>query len=95
VQGATAMQLEANQHLLTAEGDMLLITNLNIAGPGGNTEPVAAGNADDAAFSPDGKPVASFKAPLPILSLQRHGATICVECEGGAVCILLAPFLAV
>jgi hypothetical protein len=89
------MQLETHQHLLSAEGDMLLITNLKIAGPGGNSEPVAAGNADDAAFSPDGKPVASFKAPLPILSLQRRGATICVECEGGAVCILLAPFLAV
>ena len=97
VQGATKKQLKTKQHLLKAQGDMLLIKKMSSifrkrkmegADPLANNAPVAAGNADDA-------PVASFKAPLPILSVQCQGATICVECEGGAVCILLAPFLAV
>jgi len=90
VQGATMKKLKTKQHLLKAKGDMLLITKRRGGGadPLANNAPVAAGNADDA-------PVASFKAPLPILSVQCQGATICVECEGGAVCILLAPFLAV
>jgi len=42
-----------------------------------------------------GAPVASFKAPHCIWSLRFHGATICVGCEDGAVCILRVPFLAV
>jgi WD40 repeat protein len=40
-------------------------------------------------------PVAFFKAPQDINSVRCHGAAICVGCEGGAVCILSAPFLAV
>ena len=39
-------------------------------------------------------PVAWFKAPDYIASVQCVGAVICVGCEGGAVCILSAPFLA-
>ena len=39
-------------------------------------------------------PVACFKAPLAIASVQCVGATICVGCDGRAVCILSAPFLA-
>ena len=38
-------------------------------------------------------PVACFKAPAEIESIRCHGATICVGCAGGAVCILSAPFL--
>ena len=38
--------------------------------------------------------MASFKAPQPITSVRSHGATICVGCEGGTVCILQAPILA-
>ena len=40
-------------------------------------------------------PVACFKAPQYITGSHCQGATICVECDGGAVCILQAPFLAV
>jgi len=39
-------------------------------------------------------PVACFKAPKEIASVQCVGATICVGCFGGAVCIVSAPFLA-
>jgi len=39
-------------------------------------------------------PVAYFKAPQAISSVRCFGATICVGCLGGAVCILSAPFLA-
>jgi len=39
-------------------------------------------------------PVACFKAPQDIISVQCVGATICVWCEDGAVCLLSAPFLA-
>ena len=39
-------------------------------------------------------PVACFKAPQQIASVQCVGATICVGCFGGEVCILSAPFLA-
>ena len=38
-------------------------------------------------------PVACFKAPQLIVSVRCVGATICVGCAGGAVCILSAPFL--
>jgi len=38
-------------------------------------------------------PVACFKAPQHIISVRCVGATICVGCAGGAVCILSAPFL--
>ncbi|KAJ1483812.1 quinon protein alcohol dehydrogenase-like superfamily [Baffinella frigidus] len=40
-------------------------------------------------------PVANFRAPQQITSVRCQGATICVGCESGAVCILHAPFLAV
>ena len=38
-------------------------------------------------------PVACFKAPQHMWSVWCHGATICVACKDGAVCILSAPFL--
>jgi len=41
-----------------------------------------------------GAPLAFFKAPHNITSVQCVGATICVGCHGGAVCLLSAPFLA-
>ena len=47
--------------------------------------------ADGAAAAP----LATFKAPYQICSVRCHGATICLGCVGGAVCILSAPFLAV
>ena len=39
--------------------------------------------------------VACFKAPQPIFFVRCHGATICVGCDRGAVCILSVPFLTV
>ena len=38
--------------------------------------------------------VACFKAPQPISSVRCNGSNIFVGCDGGAVCILHAPFLA-
>ena len=77
-----AFVAKTNQHLLKARGDTLLITEL---------PPIGALVAPDLACPP----VACFKAPGDITSVRCHGATICVGCQGGAVCILQAPFLAV
>ena len=71
---------KTHQHLLTASGDMLLITELL---------PLEGPQKDAAAM-----PVACFKAPQPISSVRCHGAAIFVGCRGGAVCWLQAPFLA-
>ena len=70
---------ETNRHVLTFEGGMLLITAL----------PPSGGEQEDAAA-----PVACFQAPDRIFSVRCHGATICVGCQGGAVLLLQAPFLA-
>ena len=48
-------------------------------------------HAEDGAVA---APVACFKAPKQIYSVRCFGATICVACGRGAVCILTAPFLA-
>ena len=68
-----------NRHVLTRAQEWLLITAL----------PPSGGEQQDAAA-----PVACFKAPHPIKAVRRHGATICVGCEGGEVLFLRAPFLA-
>ena len=82
VEGAEMCEHRTNHHLLKDNGESLLITELPPHGGAGGVE-------DDAA------PVASFKAPQHITSVVCQGATICVGCVGGAVCILQAPFLAV
>ena len=79
VEGPAAKH-KTNQHLLTARGDMLLITELL---------PHEGPQKDAAAM-----PVACFKAPQPITSVRCHGAAIFAGCSGGAVCLLQAPFLA-
>ena len=71
---------KTRQHLLTASGDMLLITEL-LPNEGPQTDAAAM-------------PVACSKAPQPITSVRCHGAAIFVGCRGGAVCLLQAPFLA-
>ena len=43
----------------------------------------------------ESRAVACFKAPQRVTSVRCHGATICVGCEGGVVCFVRAPFLAV
>ena len=68
-----------NQHAVTTQGDLLLITVLP---PSGVEQQGAA------------VPVACFKAPHRILAVRRHGATICVGCEECKVLLLRAPFLA-
>lgn len=89
--GAEMSEHRTNHHLLKAFGDSLLITELPPHDGAGGFEDGAVGvwGIEDA------EPVASFTAPERITSVQCHGATICVGCEGGAVCILQAPFLAV
>jgi len=79
--GAAMRQLNTNRHFLKAIGRTLVITELPHGGAGSIEE--------------GGAPVAFFKAPQWITSVRCHGATICVGCEGGAVCILQARFLAV
>ena len=64
----------------------------------GNTLLIYEGGAKDEQHAEDGAaeiPVACFMAPQRINSFHCHGATICVGCSGGEVCVLRAPFLGV
>jgi len=64
----------------------------------GNTLLIYEGGAKDEQHAKDGAaeiPVACFMAPQRINSFHCHGATICVGCSGGEVCVLRAPFLGV
>jgi WD40 repeat protein len=70
-----------DRHVITAHGDTVRIYEI------GNEEQHAE---DGAAVAP----VACFKAPNNVTSVRCVGAAICVGCDGGAVCILSAPFLA-
>ena len=72
---------EKDRHVITALGDTLWIYEC------AEEQQHAEGGAVEA-------PVACFKAPQKIISMRCVGATICVGCYGGAVCILSAPFLA-
>jgi len=71
-----------DRHIITALGDTLRIYEV------GSEQQQ---HAEDGAAA---APVACFKAPKEIYSVRCVGATICVGCVGGAVCILSAPFLA-
>jgi len=67
-------------HVITALGDTLSIHK--VAKEEQHVEDGAAA-----------APVACFRAPQPIVSVRCNGATICVGCDEGAVCVLSAPFL--
>ena len=67
-----------DRHVLTTHGATLRIYEIGQHAEGGAAE----------------APVACFKAPENIRSVRCVGATICVGCYSGAVCILSAPFLA-
>ena len=69
-----------DRHIVTASGDTLRIFKIGMGQ-----------YAEDGAAA---APVACFKAPQRILSVQCFGATICVGGVRGAVCILSAPLLA-
>ena len=69
-----------DRHVITASRNTLRIYEV------GTEQQDAEGGAAAA-------PVACFKAPQHIESVRCRGATICVGCRGGAVCILSAPFL--
>jgi len=75
-------QHTTDRHVITASGDKLRIYEI------GKEQQ----DAEDGAAA---APVACFKAPHNITSVRCVGATICVGCVGGAVCILSAPFLVV
>ena len=81
--GGVSGEHRRDRHILTVHDDTLLIYKCV----------KELQHAEDEAVS--AAPVACFKAPKPILSVQCHGAAICVGCMGGAVCILSAPFLTV
>jgi len=68
-------------HVITTSGDTLRIYEC----------------AEEQQHAEDGAaaaPVAYFKAPQAISSVQCVSATICLGCDEGAVCVLSAPFLA-
>ena len=71
-----------DRHVITVSGDTLRIYKI------GKEQQ----HAEDGVAA---APVACFKAPQFISSMRCVGAAICVGCEGGAVCILRARFLAV
>ena len=72
---------QRDRHVITALGEFLRIYQC------AEVQQQAGDGAVEA-------PVACFKAPQEIVSVRCVGATICVGCFGGAVCILSAPFLA-
>ena len=74
---------KGDHHVITISGDTLLIYEI------GNEEQHAEGGVAAAPAAP----VACFKAPKFITSVQCHGAAISMGCRS-SVYILLAPFLA-
>ena len=80
VEGLSSEHQE-DRHFITGLNDKLWIHEI------GKGQQHAEGVAVEA-------PVACFMAPQRIFSVHCFGATICVGCIGGAVCILSAPFLA-
>ena len=72
---------KSDRYILTARGDTLLIYD-------------AEEEEEDAEDLVESIPVACFKAPREITSVGCHGASIFVGCDGGAVCVLSAAFLA-
>jgi hypothetical protein len=81
VEGLSAEHTK-DRHIITTDGDTLRIYE-------------CAEEQQHAEDSAAAAPVACFKAPQDINSVRCFGATICVGCSDGAVCILSAPFLAV
>ena len=64
--------------MCTAEGDLLLVHLLE---------------AEDDEKGGARRPVAFFRAPSPILSLDCQGAEIALGCQSGAVLLLRAAVL--
>ena len=91
-----------DRHVITALGDTLriyeyverlqLLLLIREIGDEQQRAEDGAAAAAEAAAEAAAIPVACFKAPKEIASVQCAGATICVGCIG-AVCILSAPFL--
>ena len=79
--GAAMTELYTNRHFMKAIGRMLFIRELPHGSAGG--------------IEVRGEAVAFFRAPRRITSVRCHGATICLGCKGGVVCVLQAQFLAV
>ena len=69
---------QVGRFVCTAEGDLLLINLLQ---------------AEDDAKGGARRPVAFFRAPSPILSLDCQGAEIALGCRSGAVLLLRAAVL--
>ena len=76
---------QVGRFLCTAEGDLLLIHLLSDVEEGGDKAAKAAKTTR--------APVAFFRAPSPILSLDCQGAEIALGCNNGAVLLLRAAVL--
>ena len=72
---------QVGRFLCTAEGDLLLVHLLE------------AEDDEDDEKGGARRPVAFFRAPAPILSLDCQGAEIALGCLGGAVLLLRAAVL--
>ena len=79
---------QVGRFLCTAEGDLLLIHLLSDVEEGGDKAAKGAKAAKTTRA-----PVAFFRAPSPILSLDCQGAEIALGCTSGAVLLLRAAVL--
>ena len=84
-----------DRHVITALNDTLRIYKIGNEQQHAEDGAAAAPVASYGVLQGAATPMACFKAPQAIWSVQCVGATICVRCDRGAVCILSAPFLAV
>ena len=95
----TPCQRETDRHRFVCESDMLLVyeKRSSFSTSEGPRDPAVQGAdyAQDVDANVQSSPVACFKAPQPISALNLFDTTICIGCEGGAVCFLKATFLAV
>jgi len=72
----------AGKYLVTKKGDLVLVHLTDTAGA-----------SEDEKAEQNKKPVAFFRAPAPIQTLQCAGDNIAVGCENGEVLHLRAAFL--
>ena len=80
-QGKDKHKQQVGRFVCTAEGDLLLVHLLQ------------AEDDEDDEKGGARRPVAFFRAPSPILSLDCQGAEIALGCQSGAVLLLRAAVL--
>ena len=84
-------QQTAGKYVVTKQGDLLLVHLIDTA-IASEDENTAIASANEKAEQ-NKKPVAFFRAPAPIQTLECAGDKIAVGCENGEVLHLRAAFL--